>query len=361
MRLVRRMTLGRYGELTVEQARKRAQHVLGQVAIGIDPVAERHKAQLRGITLAEAYRDFLHARKALKPSTRRVYDQAMHTVLKDWLSQPLPAITRRRVAERHREIGEQRGEQFANGTLRVLRAVLNFAIATYRDDEDRAILLENPVVVLSQTRAWYRTERRQTVIKVHQLRDWYRAVESLRTGGVNEPADVVADYLVFLLFTGLRAREAATLPWSQIDLLAKSYGLPDPKNRVPITLPLSDVLCELLIRRQQQAINEYVFPGRYGAFVEPKRQVQHVREHSGVLFTLHDLRRTFITIAESLDTAPYAIKRLVNHKIHNDVTAGYIISDVERLRGPLQTIADFLQSATGIDQTNRVVLLRKSR
>ena len=42
------------------------------------------------------------------------------------------------------------------------------------------------------------------------------------------------------------------------------------------------------------------------------------------LITLHDLRRTFITAAESLDISAYAVKRLVNHKMSWDVTAGYI-------------------------------------
>jgi hypothetical protein len=34
----------------------------------------------------------------------------------------------------------------------------------------------------------------------------------------------------------------------------------------------------------------------------------------------------------------YALKRLLNHKMNHDVTAGYIIMDVERLRKPMQMI-----------------------
>jgi integrase len=60
-------------------------------------------------------------------------------------------------------------------------------------------------------------------------------------------------------------------------------------------------------------------------------------------FTLHDLHRTFITIAESLDIPAYALKRLLNHKDPNDVTAGYIVSDVNRLREPMQRITDFIK------------------
>jgi integrase len=61
-----------------------------------------------------------------------------------------------------------------------------------------------------------------------------------------------------------------------------------------------------------------------------------------VPFTLHDLRRTFATIADSLDLSAYALKRLLNHKMGNDVTAGYIMRDVERLRKPMQQITNFL-------------------
>ncbi len=44
----------------------------------------------------------------------------------------------------------------------------------------------------------------------------------------------------------------------------------------------------------------------------------NVTRASGVHFTVHDLRRTFITIAESLDISAYALKRLMNHKMNND-------------------------------------------
>jgi len=74
---------------------------------------------------------------------------------------------------------------------------------------------------------------------------------------------------------------------------------------------------------------------------------------SGVSFTLHDLCRTYITIAESIDISAYALKRLVNHKMTNDVTGGYIVSDVERLRKPMEQISARLLQYFGINETNR--------
>ena len=77
---------------------------------------------------------------------------------------------------------------------------------------------------------------------------------------------------------------------------------------------------------------------------------------SGVSFTVHDLRRTFITIAESLDISAYSLKRLLNHKMTNDVTAGYIITDVERLRAPMQKITDYMLSCIGKKVTPVIML-----
>ena len=114
---------------------------------------------------------------------------------------------------------------------------------------------------------------------------------------------------------------------------------------------------KLLAEREQAAVNSYVFPGegRRGYLVERKRQIRKVIEVSGVSFTLHDLRRTFVTVAESLDIPPYALKRLINHKVRGDVTAGYIVSDVERLRRPTAQVTNFLLKATGAEDATPIV------
>lgn len=352
---VRRLTLGRYGELTCEQARKLAQKTLGQIAMGGDPAAEKQRTRVQGTTLAQAFAAFLKARKTLKPKTCYEYGRFFAVAFPDWQKKPLMAITKTMVAKRHRDLGETRGEAYANGSLRFLRSVFNFAAASYEDGTGHALIPENPVSVLSQTRAWYRSERRRTVIKVYELPVWYRAVNALRSGNGNG-ADV-ADYLELLLFTGLRKSEALKLKWDDVDLRAGTLTVADPKNHEPLVLPLSDHLHALLTRRQYQAVNDYVFPGRDGMsyLVEPKRQIAHVIATSGVSFTLHDLRRTFITVAESLDIQFYTIKRLINHKMTNDVTAGYIISDVERLRGPVNKITDYLLKCTGAKQSAEVL------
>jgi hypothetical protein len=97
---VRRITIGRYDALTVEQARKEAQKLLGKIATGIDPIAERQAHAAGGVTLGEAYQDYLKARKVLKPKTLYDYNNVMRIAFADWQKKPLLSITREKVTKR---------------------------------------------------------------------------------------------------------------------------------------------------------------------------------------------------------------------------------------------------------------------
>jgi len=358
---VKRLTLGRYPELTAEQARKEAHKLLGHIAVGRNPAAEKKQEALQGTTLKQAFDDFVKTRKNLKERTLYDYRRVMAVAFADWQDKAITGINKDMVSKRHNKIGVERGEAYANLSMRFLRALFNFAIAQYEDGNGHSILRENPVMRLTQTRAWYRVDRRQTVIKPHQLSPWYEAVMSLKQDQISNQSAMVADYLLFLLFTGLRRQEAATLKWSNIDLDDRSFTLTDTKNREPLTLPLTDFVFDLLQSRKAVTDSEYVFAGdgKKGYLIEPRRQVQKVIQLSEVSFTLHDLRRTFITIAESIDISAYALKRLVNHKMTNDVTAGYIISDVERLRKPMQQISSQLLRYFKIKDDKKILPFQK--
>lgn len=353
---LRRITLGRYPDITVEQARNQAKQELGKIAAGLDPATERQLARIKGITLYEVFQDYLAARKSLKASTIAGYNSVVNIALAKWHKKPIEEITKDNVSKMHAKLGAEHGEAYANLTMRVLRALFNFAAAQYEDAQGKSLITENPTKRLSQTRSWYRVERRQTYIKAHQLKEWYEAVCKLNN-------KILRDYLLFILFTGLRRQEAATLTWNCVDLTANTLTIVDTKNHEQHVLPLSTFLLELLKQRAQSKINEYVFPGagESGHLVEPRRQMARVIEATGIEFSVHDLRRTFITIAESLDISAYALKRLLNHKMNNDVTSGYIMSDVERLRKPMQMITDFLLNCMKITKNPDIMNRPKLR
>ena len=357
---VKRKTLGRFGVLTVEQARKEAQKVLGQIATGADPIAERKEREARFVTPGGTFEAYLAARKDLRASTLKDYQQLMNSAFSDWHSRELAAITKDQIARRHAKLGE-RSPPRANNAMRLLRALYNFASYTYEDSQGRSLFPENPVKRLNHTRAWYTVERKQTYIKRGDLPAWFEAVARLRTDRAMDNARTVADYLLLLLFTGLRRGEAMTLRWENVDFKSRTLTIPDTKNHDPLVLPLSDYLLELLTERQALSEGPWVFPGSgpKGYLVEPRRHMARISRESGVAFTLHDLRRTFITIAESLEISIYAIKRLVNHRMRNDVTAGYVVMDVERLRAPMQKITDKIRALAGDTPAAEVVPLKR--
>ena len=360
---VRRITLGKFGPLTVEQARRKAQMELAQIAMGKDPIAEKRTREAKAVTLRQCFDDFLKARKNLKPKTIKDYTRHLENNLASWLKKPITEITLQMISRRHREIGEKNGKMQANAVFRTLKSVLNFARFEYLDGNGQPVLSSNPVDYLNHTHAWYKKKRRQTFIKPHQLADWYQAVQAIKAPDKLTSCHVIADFLVFILFTGLRHSEAARLRWEHVDMQDRTLFLPDTKNGEPFTLPLSDVALEILHERQLLSVNEYVFPNRdgNGYLIEPRRQMRLITEATGIVFSVHDLRRTFITIAESMNTSTFTLKRMMNHKVSSDVTAGYIISGAERPRAPMQQVANFLKEAIGMDKSTNIIEFNRSK
>lgn len=268
------------------------------------------------------------------------------TAFADWQRRPLTSVTREAIARRFKQLRDENGPAWANLCMRVLRALFNFAAGKYADDRGQSPYAANPVNVLSETKAWAKIDRRQTIIKSHELADWYRAVQGLSN-------TTIRDYLLLLIFTGLRREEAARLRWQNIDFAGRTLTATETKNRKPHTLPLPDFLHAMLAARRDSIKGEFVFPGdgARGHLASPKKSKAKVIEATGVSFTLHDLRRTFTTIAESLDLPGYALKRMLNHADGSDVTAGYIVANVERLREPMQKVADYLMRAMKIEPT----------
>lgn len=335
-----RVTIGSFPQLTPEKARTEGLLHLSSMSVGINPTDEKREARVQQVTLGEAFDDYIAARKNLKNKTIYDYRGQLNNSFKDWLKKPVTDITKDMVEKRHGFLGEKRGKAAANGAMRVLSAVFNFAISKYEDSRGRAIIHENPVRRLSQVRAWYKIKRRDDYLKPSELPVFFEVMNEYES-------ETMRDYFLFLLFTGLRRSEAANLEWQFVSYKEKTFTLEETKNGEKLVLPMSNFVEGLLLRRYNSRVNEYVFGGNSdeGHVAEPKRLLSKLCKALGTKITIHGLRRTFITIAESLDISAYAIKRLVNHKMNGDVTAGYIIHDVERLRKPMQAITDYILSS----------------
>jgi len=354
-----RSRIGRHNQIPTEKARKMAQSLILDMSNGKDINAIKRASDGETVTLIDAFSDFIEKRD-LKEKTIHDYSLSINNAFNGWKRKRLVDISRDMIKRKYtkikkdaeeryiqkskkrglipdKDIIEKRGNAQANLDMRFLRSLLNFASGHYEDRNGLPLIKENPVTVLTHTKSWYRVERRQTIIKPHDLSAWFDAVNNLNSQ--------VKDYLILLLFTGLRRQEAMKLKWDQIDLRAKTLTVIDTKNRNPLTLPLGPFISKLFKEKKKNAGNsEYVFPGpgKTGHLVETKFQTAQVINESGIKFCLHDLRRVFINTAESLDISSYAVKQLVNHSTNGDVTAGYLISDPERLRKPMERIETHL-------------------
>jgi integrase len=330
-RLKRRVTIGRCDRLKLTEARDKAKAVLATMDLGNDP-----KAKGNTLSVKAALEVYLNG-SSLRANSVDGYRRAFANYLGDWADKPLGEIDRDMVEKKHAEIGDQNGQATANATFRAFRAVYN--MAAERDDS----LPPNPVKILK--RRWFKIERRTRMVKFDQLEDFYSALKNLES-------KVVADYIRLLLFTGLRRTEAASLRWSDVDFAAKTFSIPGDRTKsgAALTLPMTDLVFDLLVTRRASGKETFIFPANSKSkhIEEPKDAFDEIAKATGIRVSAHDLRRTFITIAESLDISSLAIKALVNHAPPRDVTSGYVILKTERLRDPAQRIADKLRQLCNI-------------
>jgi integrase len=329
----RRVTIGAVAEISLATARERAADKLDDLRRGIDP-----KRKVANPTLASALADYLAARKDLRPASVRVYRQ-VEKYLAAWLDWPLRDLTAERVEQRHRALADEVGPITANTTMRTLRVLWNFA-----EERTPDFPTKSPVRLRRQ---WYAEPRRERIVNTDQLPAFYAAVQVL--------PPIARDFTLLMLFTGMRRSEAASLQWADIDLTERVLRVPATrtKNKRALALPMSDVVRDLLVARRALGKDNsgYVFPSSHGGHIHSAHGQRHfdtIAEETGIRVSAHDLRRTFITVAESTDISLLALKALVNHSMGKDVTSGYVMMNVERLRVPAQKVADRLKELCGI-------------
>jgi len=333
---------------------------------GENPVAERREARaqelreaVRGITLRQATALALETLRAKgrSPRTLEKFGRPLEMYLGDWLDKPLAEITRADAREQHQRIaaeiargkyidrnnpkhhgrkrGPNSGRVTANAVFRVFRAVYNRALREHPE------LPSNPCVNVD----WFNVQTQRTAIPMESLADWWKGVME-----IGNP--VRRDYLLLVLFSGLRRESASTMRWEDVDFKRRALRVPRPKGgeERAFDLPLSDFLIEILQRRRAEhekicAGDRKMAPWVWPAESESGHISEPREEFGGMKWTLHDLRRTFITAATHLCRLhPYDVKLIVNHSLpREDVTAGYVSPSVEQLRLPMQTVTDKLR------------------
>tara|TARA_A100001037_G_scaffold216879_1_gene194724 strand:+ start:456 stop:1730 length:1275 start_codon:yes stop_codon:yes gene_type:complete len=352
----KRITIGSYPTIELDEAREIARKNLLTMSQGEDPILvakeqrerrERDAAREEALskTLQFVFDQYRLARNH-KPKTQKDYLSTMGVCFSDWLDQPVRKITRQMVEQRFYDMRDTRGKAQAAKAMRYLSAVLNHAKAEEIDGE--RLLNENPCEVLKDKKVDRRIKPRERYLDKAELGrlleelDHFHHPEYIKQAK-RITSETIADFLWLLIFTGLRRDEAATLEWDHVKFQDRYFYVEDTKNGDTHYVPMSTPV-ELMLKRRYSndtRHEKWVFPAKRGDghLVEPKKQIKTVSEIIGFRFSCHDLRRTFATLAESHGIDFQSIKRALNHK-SQDITSMYIQRRLERQRETFDAIAE---------------------
>lgn len=345
-----RKTLGRYGDLTLRQARKEMNGYDDPVE-GFVPgkrlELKRGEASVQGasVNLIDMLQQFLSETltpkgKIRKESTVRDYRRRIDRHFSGWHNMTLPEIGKlllpNVLIETHTHISESNGPYAARNAFVVLNAVLNHACVKYP-----GALTANPLGPIMRKGARILapiTERKECLYK----EDFHRFFE-----GIHKFNDATRDCYLLALYQGMRSNEAAALRWDQLDLEKKEVRIPDTKNREDLHAPLARQTLEIMCRRRKEVSedNPWVFASfhRLNKSGHVRLTAATLRDKTGLNMTVHGLRRSFITSGRKLKLSQDA-DRFTNH-IDSSMSGKHYDGTVsEDFRESLQIIADTMES-----------------
>lgn len=315
----RRMKIGAFGILTVEQARKEAQQILGQVHAGVDPLAEREQVRQAG-TFSEWMEKYLvHGEASGRWRKRTLHETRYYLRLASeaFGSKRLGDITASDIEHFRDVLHTDHGLATANKGLSSVKAALAEAWKRGLVSANEASKVSKISGQLPRTRTLSEDEMGRLMEGVEQHHD---------------PTFRVA--LLWLALTGARRSEVLRAKWVdlRLDPLERAeWTIPAPKNKRPMVRPIPVELAreiKSLPKTSPLVIGEWT-PSRFNHTWERFRASAGL----GPDVHLHDLRRTaglWIARAAGLQAA----QRLLGHADISTTAKVYSPLTTEDLRGP---------------------------
>lgn len=282
----RQPTLGDYGVLTLDDARRQAKRLLMSVDDKTDPLAERRKQRLEAKTgsVEALFRAYVDARTKDPHRPMKRPDAVLwygdKFVFPKFGSRPWRDVRRSEVREWHSGIERPYN---ANRALQAMRAAYYWRLWQEDDapgNRRRESDTRNPCAGID-----LRPEtKRQVRLEISELPKVEKAINA-------ETADpYLRAYFRFVLATGCRKSEALKLEWRDVTLLpvgskgASTVTFRDTKGGTNHTVPLSTYSANLLRELPRLHGNPHVFVGRvHGSNLqEPSKAWQRIRKAAGI-------------------------------------------------------------------------------
>ncbi len=301
----RRVTVGRYGVIHADEARKRAAHIIARIKAGEEAVPEPIKPAC-GPTVAELAKRYLaeYVYVRCKPRTVKTVRSVVCRHIVPALGKlPLASVERKHVAELHQRLSATPAA--ANQAVRALSAMYKLAESWELVPDG----LSNPCRAISE----YPGRRRERFLTEAELDRLGSALDEAETKGGASASAVAAIRL--LILTGCRKSEILNLRWEDVALDQAELRLADSKTGARV-VSISEPAVKLLAGLPRLPGDPWVIPGRKpGTHLRKLDDAwQSVRSRAGLHdVRLHDLRHSFASRALALGEGLTVIGKLLGH------------------------------------------------
>jgi len=337
----KRITIGKYPAYSAEQAKESAKEKLRLMYEGIDPKKQQQRQlnqeeERDRYTLEMILGEFI-TRRELKDNTKSDYKKIIHQVYPDWLHKPVVEISRQMVEDRFFE----HKKSVAALSSRVLSSLMNYAKAIELSNGER-LLTNNSVDVLKDKKINRVLKRKQTVISPRELSQILGRLHGTLVHDERTRFNISALEAIYVVcLTGCRKTEILTL--KKRDVHSDYFVITDTKNKREHVVPITDAIRWIIQNAKADKNNSpWLFPSNRDKKQPINNPMKAVKAYLGD-YTLHDCRRTFITVANELGIDFHSIKELVNHKSSSDVTDGYIVQRIEQKLPRLKELYESIQ------------------
>jgi integrase len=323
------MSLGEYPAIGLADARNLREEMREKLSKGIHPVKERKnikKAEQEKITNTFKSLTDEFVKERLSKRTEKYVQQFMRNMEKDAFpiigSKDVREVTSGDVLQciKHtmkrvkRQKNSGTGEVAAINTRKFIGAVMRYAIATLRADNDPTYAVRDVIArpAVNHARPLTKEEKKQARTKLES----YRGAETVKNAGL------------ILLYTMLRTIEIRRMEWSWVDFDDRVVNFPKSamkKSRAHI-LPMSDQVFNVL---QAQYLNsghkDLVFPAVYKASgMLSQMTLNRMLEYIGLdEVTAHDFRATASTSLNEMGYDEKWIESQLAHADDNKTRASY--------------------------------------
>jgi integrase len=360
----KRISLGKYPEVSLDEAKDKAHQAKRLLAEGKDPKEEQEglreanrllqaHSKLMELTLSELTDKYCDLRD---DKTGAEYKKTLKLIFGEFLDTPVRDISAEDIARRFNEYKSRKASILK--AMRYLKAIFNYGMKIEIDGE--VLLFKNPVLIAETMLPREDTRPvppKETVIPQDRLFDFVRAL-------ITECFPVARDCTLLQLLTGLRDSEAKQIRWTNVDFDKKVFTITDTKGKKDHTLPMSYLTYALLLSRKpdfntdKRITNpEWVFPARGNKthLGDIRKQLDKVRKKTGIEFTPHDLRRTFATLLEGeLKLNTGVISRFLNHAPTNVTERHYMKAKASNLDGEANKLAWYINGLGDYTRDNGV-------